>query len=82
MTQGEIIAVLKHQAGIHPKVSCYVWGEMERSNEAVFRAYEIRLRLKDQIATFNTLVRQQKIFVAQAQAQAGGAATKGKLYAK
>ncbi len=78
MTQGEIIAVLKHQAHIHPKVTCFVWGQLEKRNPSLFQAYEGRLRLKDQIATFNYLVQQQRIFMQQSEVAGAASAHKKK----
>jgi len=60
MTQAEIISALKHQHDIKPSDTCLVWSKLEDQNKEFFFSYGIRLRLKDQVAAFNYLSRQQK----------------------
>lgn len=63
MTQTEIITALHTQANIEPGFTCLVWQKLEEQNPDFFYAYNIRLRIKDQIVAFNYLVDQQCQFV-------------------
>ena len=57
MSQTEIITALQTQANIEPGFTCLVWQKLEEQNRDFFKAYSIRLRLKDHIVAFNYLVR-------------------------
>ena len=59
MTQTEIIAALQVQANIEPSLTVLVWQKLEEQNPDFFFSYDVKLRLKDQIAAFNYLVEQQ-----------------------
>ena len=59
MTQAEIISSLSHRASVPPSVTCLVWSKLEEQNKEFFFSYNIRLRLKDQVAAFNYLIVQQ-----------------------
>jgi len=59
MTQSEIVAALQVQANVSPELTMLVWRKLEEQNADFFYAYDIRLRLKDQITAFNYLVEQQ-----------------------
>ncbi|CAM9691431.1 unnamed protein product, partial [Heterosigma akashiwo] len=59
LTQTEIITALQLQANIDPSFTCLVWQKLEEQNPDFFYAYNIRLRVKDQIVAFNYLVDQQ-----------------------
>ena len=59
MTQAEIIATLQVQADVEPALTCLVWSKLEEQNPDFFLAYDVRVRLKDQIVAFNYLVEQQ-----------------------
>mmetsp|Transcript_25934 Transcript_25934/g.34022 ORF Transcript_25934/g.34022 Transcript_25934/m.34022 type:complete len:153 (+) Transcript_25934:213-671(+) len=58
LTQTEIITALQIQANIDPSFTCLVWQKLEEQNPDFFYAYNIRLRVKDQIVAFNYLVDQ------------------------
>lgn len=66
MTQAEIIATLQVQADIEPALTCLVWAKLEEQNPDFFLSYDIRLRLKDQIARTPAPVRfsEQLLFCA------------------
>jgi len=59
MNQNEVIAALHLQANIEPGFTSLVWQRLEEQNPEFFRAYHIRLRIKEQITAFNFLASQQ-----------------------
>jgi uncharacterized protein (TIGR01589 family) len=60
MTQAEVIAALSQQAKVEPKLTCLVWSKLEEQNRDFFYSYDVRLKLKDQVAAFNYIVQQQQ----------------------
>lgn len=59
MTQAEIISALQNQADIQPSLTCLVWQKLEEQNVNFFYSYNVMLRLKDQLISFNYLSEQQ-----------------------
>jgi len=59
MTQAEIISLLHAKAGIQPSLTCLVWKKLEDQNKDFFYAYNVMLRVKDQMVAFNYLAEQQ-----------------------
>lgn len=59
MTKREVVNTLFHQAKIEPNFTELVWQKLEAENHEFFRAYNIRLILKDQIVRFNQLLERQ-----------------------
>jgi len=59
MTQAEIIATLQSQTNIPPSLTCMVWEQLEEQNHDFFYCYNVMLRVKDQMVSFNYLVDQQ-----------------------
>jgi len=58
MDMGEVVKTLQTQAGIEPGFTSLVWQKLEEQNPEFFTAYKMRLRLQDQIRTFNQLLEQ------------------------
>lgn len=54
--QGEVVAALQARANVEPSLTHLVWQKLEEQNPDFFNAYDIQLRLKDQILVFNCLV--------------------------
>lgn len=54
--QTEIVTAIQQQANIDPGFTCRVWQQLEEQNPEHFFAYNVRLRLRDQIVAFNYLV--------------------------
>lgn len=67
LNQAEVITALRIQSNIEPGFTALVWHKLEEQNPLFFRAYNIRLRIKEQIAAFNYLVSQQAQLVNRAQ---------------
>ncbi|KAL1554686.1 histidine-tRNA ligase [Salvia divinorum] len=59
MSEGEVVHTLLHQAKIEPDFTEIVWRKLESENQDFFRAYHLRLILKDQILRFNLLLERQ-----------------------
>eukprot|EP01087_Luapelamoeba_hula_P000331 TRINITY_DN10228_c0_g1_i1.p1 TRINITY_DN10228_c0_g1~~TRINITY_DN10228_c0_g1_i1.p1 ORF type:complete len:489 (-),score=83.51 TRINITY_DN10228_c0_g1_i1:134-1600(-) len=59
MNQAEVVTALKSHASIEPNFTNLVWQKLEEQNPDFFKAYHIRLRIKEQINAFNYLVSQQ-----------------------
>ncbi|CAA0812818.1 Plant protein 1589 of unknown function [Striga hermonthica] len=59
MSQREVVNTLLHQAKIEPGFTELVWQKLEAENQEFFRAYHLRLRVKDQILQFNQLLERQ-----------------------
>ncbi|CAN4118522.1 unnamed protein product [Withania somnifera] len=59
MNQEEVVRTLLHQAKIEPGFTELVWQKLEEENQEFFRAYHIRLMVKDQIERFNDLLARQ-----------------------
>eukprot|EP00164_Ancoracysta_twista_P010075 GFYU01015078.1.p1 GENE.GFYU01015078.1~~GFYU01015078.1.p1 ORF type:complete len:208 (-),score=35.07 GFYU01015078.1:316-939(-) len=59
MTQNEAMAVLHLQANIEPGLTSLVWKRLEEQNSEFFRAYTLRLKLKDQVNALNEAAQQQ-----------------------
>lgn len=70
MNQAEVITALRVQFNVEPGFTALVWTKLEEQNPLFFRAYNLRLRIKEQIAAFNYLVSQQAQLVARQQPQA------------
>ena len=48
-SQAEIISALSSQAGVQPSLTCLVWQKLEEQNPDFFYAYNVMLRVKDQV---------------------------------
>eukprot|EP00877_Chromochloris_zofingiensis_P010372 jgi/Chrzof1/5589/Cz16g08100.t1 len=59
MPQKEVVQTLQNQAKIEPGFTTLVWQKLEEQNPEFFRAYHIRLKVKDQVVMFNHLLDQQ-----------------------
>ncbi|KAJ1260931.1 hypothetical protein BS78_10G269500 [Paspalum vaginatum] len=59
MNQKEAIEALSQQAKIEPCITELVWRQLEQQNPLFFKAYYMRLMLKDQIMFFNKLLDDQ-----------------------
>nr|XP_016485396.1 PREDICTED: uncharacterized protein LOC107805798 [Nicotiana tabacum]XP_016485464.1 PREDICTED: uncharacterized protein LOC107805798 [Nicotiana tabacum]XP_016485534.1 PREDICTED: uncharacterized protein LOC107805798 [Nicotiana tabacum] len=59
MNQKEVVNTLLHQAKIEPDFTELVWQKLEEENQEFFRAYYLRLIVKDQIQKFNDLLQRQ-----------------------
>ena len=58
MNQREVITILHQHARVEPDFTALVWEKLEEQNAEFFSAYYTRLRLKEQILAFNTLLEQ------------------------
>ena len=67
LNQAEVITALRIQSNIEPGFTALVWRKLEEQNPLFFRAYNVRLRIKEQIAAFNYLVSQQAQLVNRSQ---------------
>ncbi|KAI7731235.1 hypothetical protein M8C21_000939, partial [Ambrosia artemisiifolia] len=65
MTQKEVVSTLLHQAKIEPSFTELVWQKLEEENQDFFKAYHLRLILKDQILKFNKLLQTQAELMSQ-----------------
>ncbi|KAI5560247.1 hypothetical protein POPTR_016G038100v4 [Populus trichocarpa] len=59
MNQTEVVETLLAQAKIEPGFTELVWQKLEEENGEFFRAYYLRLKVKQQIEEFNKLLVQQ-----------------------
>ncbi|KAL3534575.1 hypothetical protein ACH5RR_003036 [Cinchona calisaya] len=59
MDQNEVISTLLHQAKVEPDFTELVWQKLEEQNQEFFKAYHLRLVVKDQISRFNKLLERQ-----------------------
>ncbi|KQJ93222.1 uncharacterized protein LOC100833809 isoform X1 [Brachypodium distachyon] len=59
MNQKEVIETLSFQAKIEPSFTELVWQKLEEENREFFKAYYVRLMLKNQIMVFNKLLEDQ-----------------------
>jgi len=59
MDRAEVIDTLKRQINIDSRFTELVWQKLEQQNPEFLKAYNIRLRIKEQITAFNFLVSQQ-----------------------
>ncbi|KAL3841288.1 hypothetical protein ACJIZ3_025879 [Penstemon smallii] len=59
MSQREVVNTLLYQAKIEPGFTELVWQKLEAENQEFFRAYHLRLIVKDQILRFNQLLQRQ-----------------------
>lgn len=59
MSQKEVVNTLLQQAKIEPGFTELVWQKLEEENQEFFRAYNLRLVVKDQIMRFNRLLERQ-----------------------
>ncbi|WIA09988.1 hypothetical protein OEZ85_010200 [Tetradesmus obliquus] len=59
MAKDEVMACLKDQANIEPSFSQLVWQKLEEQNADFFRAYNLRVQLKNQVVLFNQMLQQQ-----------------------
>lgn len=59
MSEREVVNTLLHQAKIEPGFTELVWQKLEAENQEFFRAYHLRLIVKDQIIRFNQLLERQ-----------------------
>ena len=56
MSQREAMFTLQAHASVAPGFTALVWGQLEAQNADFFRAYYLRLKLKDQVVLFNHLL--------------------------
>ncbi|TKW23303.1 hypothetical protein SEVIR_4G284100v4 [Setaria viridis] len=59
MNQKEVIDTLSQHAKIEPCITELVWRQLEQQNPLFFKAYYMRLMLKNQIMVFNKLLEDQ-----------------------
>ncbi|PRQ49746.1 putative angiotensin-converting enzyme 2 [Rosa chinensis] len=59
MNQKEVVETLLEQAKIEPGFTELVWQKLEEENREFFRAYYLRLMVKQQIIEYNRLLEQQ-----------------------
>uniref|UniRef100_A0ACD5Z760 Uncharacterized protein n=1 Tax=Avena sativa TaxID=4498 RepID=A0ACD5Z760_AVESA len=59
MNQKEVVETLSFQAKIEPSFTELVWQKLEEENREFFKAYYVRLMLKNQIMVFNKLLEDQ-----------------------
>lgn len=59
MNQKEVVDTLSNQAKIEPSFTELVWQKLEEENHEFFKAYYLRLMLKNQIMAFNKLLEDQ-----------------------
>lgn len=59
MNQKEVVDTLLYQAKIEPGFTELVWQKLEEENREFFKAYHVRLLLKNQILVFNKLLEKQ-----------------------
>ncbi|XP_071690749.1 uncharacterized protein [Rutidosis leptorrhynchoides] len=59
MTRDEVVKTLQQQAKIEPSFTELVWQKLEEQNQEFYKAYHMRLILKDQIIRFNELLETQ-----------------------
>ncbi|KAK9914432.1 hypothetical protein M0R45_038213 [Rubus argutus] len=59
MNRDEVVNTLLDRASIEPGFTNLVWQKLEEENAEFFKAYHIRLKLKNQIDMYNQLLEQQ-----------------------
>jgi uncharacterized protein (TIGR01589 family) len=59
MSPKEVITTLLEQAKIEPSFTELVWLKLEEENQDFFKAYRLRMIVKEQIAKFNSLLEKQ-----------------------
>ncbi|CAD6335469.1 unnamed protein product [Miscanthus lutarioriparius] len=59
MDQKEVVDALSHHSKIEPCITELVWRQLEQQNPLFFKAYYMRLSLKNQIMVFNRLLQDQ-----------------------
>lgn len=59
MNQKEVVQTLLDQAKIEPGFTELVWQKLEEENREFFKAYHVRLMVKNQIMIFNQLLERQ-----------------------
>lgn len=59
MDKKEVVDALSREAKIEPSVTQHVWQKLEENNREFFKAYYLRLMLKNQITAFNKLLEDQ-----------------------
>ena len=59
MAKKDVVYALQHQARIEPGFTTLVWQKLEEQNPEFFSAYNVRLKLKEQVILFNHLLEQQ-----------------------
>lgn len=59
MNQKEVVSTLLDQAKIEPGFTELVWQKLEEENQEFFKAYRLRLMVKQQIVIFNKLLERQ-----------------------
>lgn len=59
MNQKEVVDTLSLEAKIEPSFTEFVWQKLEEENREFFKAYYLRLMLKNQIRAFNKLLEDQ-----------------------
>ncbi|KAL3819714.1 hypothetical protein ACJIZ3_005619 [Penstemon smallii] len=59
MTESEVVSTLLDNAKIEPGFTELVWQRLEAENQEFFKAYHLRLKVKDQIQRFNQLLEKQ-----------------------
>lgn len=59
MSQREVVSTLLQHAKIEPGFTELVWQKLEAENQEFFRAYHLRLVVKEQIMRFNELLEKQ-----------------------
>ncbi|KAL7138375.1 hypothetical protein ABFS83_10G158900 [Erythranthe nasuta] len=59
MSQREVVTTLLQHAKIEPGFTELVWQKLETENQDFFKAYHLRLIVKDQILRFNQLLERQ-----------------------
>jgi uncharacterized protein (TIGR01589 family) len=59
LPQREVVSILQQHAKIDPEFTALVWEKLEEQNRDFFDAYYLRMRLKDQVLAFNSLLEEQ-----------------------
>ncbi|MCD7472337.1 hypothetical protein HAX54_013484 [Datura stramonium] len=59
MNRKEVVSTLLQQAKIEPDFTELVWQKLEEENKEFFRAYYVRLIIRDQIKRFNDFLKRQ-----------------------
>ncbi|XP_066376545.1 uncharacterized protein [Miscanthus floridulus] len=59
MDQKEVVYALSHHSKIEPCITELVWRQLEQQNPLFFKAYYMRLKLKNQIVVINKLLQDQ-----------------------
>ncbi|KAL5062968.1 hypothetical protein RYX36_024705, partial [Vicia faba] len=59
MNKKEVVETLSAKAKVEPVITESVWQRLEEENQEFFKAYYLRLMLKEQITEFNRLLEEQ-----------------------